>query len=233
MPTVAYSVALDPSGRAGCKGACKQKIPKGALRFGAVAEASWDGTQTYWRNITCVTKRVAENALVATRRVAPALLSCRVRLSISPHMVPGSPRVLGQAFYGGDITQIGGFNELPVEEQERFEALFDSLINGGAPPTIPEPVQAAAPAPKKSKKAAAVVDLDEEEEEEAAPVAKVSKKEAKSTPSAASKKAAATKKTNATAAEAEALAAAAAADVKSSAAKQGRAARAAAREKQE
>ena len=51
------------SGRAGCKGACKQKIEKGALRFGSVSTASWDGEQTHYRKMACVTAKVAQNAL--------------------------------------------------------------------------------------------------------------------------------------------------------------------------
>ena len=51
------------SGRAGCKGACKQKIEKGALRFGSCSVASWDGEQVHYRKLTCMTAKVAQNAL--------------------------------------------------------------------------------------------------------------------------------------------------------------------------
>ena len=45
------------------KGACKQKIEKGALRFGSCSTAAWDGEQTHFRKLTCMTKKVAQNAL--------------------------------------------------------------------------------------------------------------------------------------------------------------------------
>ena len=58
-----YRVMLDPSGRATCKGKCKEKIPKGELRFGAVSTGSWDGEMVLWRRLSCVTATVARNAL--------------------------------------------------------------------------------------------------------------------------------------------------------------------------
>ena len=51
------------SGRATCKGACKQKIEKGVLRFGSCSTAAWDGEQTHFRNMACITLKVAQNVL--------------------------------------------------------------------------------------------------------------------------------------------------------------------------
>jgi len=63
MPATGYIIEHDKSGRASCKGACKQKIEKGALRFGSCSTAAWDGEQTHFRKLTCMTKKVAQNAL--------------------------------------------------------------------------------------------------------------------------------------------------------------------------
>ena len=59
-----YRLAIDPSGRAGCKGSCKQKIPKGAVRFGSDREAE-HGVVTSWRRLPCMTKKVCQNATAA------------------------------------------------------------------------------------------------------------------------------------------------------------------------
>lgn len=45
------------------KGACKTKIEKHSLRFGSCATAAWDGETTHFRKLTCMTKKVAQNAL--------------------------------------------------------------------------------------------------------------------------------------------------------------------------
>lgn len=59
-----YQIMLDPSGRAGCKGKCKQKIPKGALRFGSITASSmFEGDQAYWRRMECMTTKVCQNAI--------------------------------------------------------------------------------------------------------------------------------------------------------------------------
>ena len=62
MPTTGYIVAIAPSGRASCK-TCKSKIEKGSLRFGSASTAAWDGETVYWRCLTCLTPKVAQNAL--------------------------------------------------------------------------------------------------------------------------------------------------------------------------
>ena len=82
---------LDPSGRAGCKGKvcvasglslarpegcshahpapalpfqCKQKLPKGSVRFGSITPSSqFDGDQAYWRCMGCMTTKVCQNAV--------------------------------------------------------------------------------------------------------------------------------------------------------------------------
>ena len=84
------------SGRATCKGACKQKIEKGVLRFGSCSEAAWDGEQTHYRNMKCITAKVAQNAL---------------------------------AFYGGDITQLRGWDGLIAADQDYVRARFDELAS--------------------------------------------------------------------------------------------------------
>ena len=58
-----YSLSIAPTGRAGCKGACKEKIPQGAIRFASIGQGQWDGDVPYYRKLCCVTKKVAENAL--------------------------------------------------------------------------------------------------------------------------------------------------------------------------
>jgi hypothetical protein len=48
MPS--YILAIDPSGRATCKGRCKTKIEKGQVRFGSEATGG-DYDVTYWRKL--------------------------------------------------------------------------------------------------------------------------------------------------------------------------------------
>ena len=58
-----YILAIDPSGRATCRGKCKTKIEKGVVRFGSIAVArEWDGDITFWRHLgqscSCTTSEV-------------------------------------------------------------------------------------------------------------------------------------------------------------------------------
>ena len=51
-----------PARPAACQ--CKQKIPKGALRFGSITQSSmFDGDQAYWRRMECMTTKVCQNAI--------------------------------------------------------------------------------------------------------------------------------------------------------------------------
>ena len=51
-----------PARPAACQ--CKQKIPKGALRFGSITQSGmFDGDQAYWRRMECMTTKVCQNAI--------------------------------------------------------------------------------------------------------------------------------------------------------------------------
>mmetsp|Transcript_34056 Transcript_34056/g.85398 ORF Transcript_34056/g.85398 Transcript_34056/m.85398 type:complete len:157 (-) Transcript_34056:206-676(-) len=69
MPST-YQLQIDLSGRAKCKGKCKQPIPKGELRFASIAEAAWDGGSAHWRRIGCLTQKVCQNAVAVYGDVA-------------------------------------------------------------------------------------------------------------------------------------------------------------------
>ena len=53
---------LTPPRPAACQ--CKQKLPKGSVRFGSITQSSsFDGEQAYWRCMACMTTKVCQNAV--------------------------------------------------------------------------------------------------------------------------------------------------------------------------
>ena len=53
---------LTPPRPAACQ--CKQKLPKGSVRFGSITQSSsFDGEQAYWRCMGCMTTKVCQNAV--------------------------------------------------------------------------------------------------------------------------------------------------------------------------
>ena len=57
-----YAVKIAPTGRAGCKGKCKGKIAKGAVKFVSISMRG-DHPMEYARKIGCMTAAVVKNAV--------------------------------------------------------------------------------------------------------------------------------------------------------------------------
>ncbi|KAL1528223.1 hypothetical protein AB1Y20_009581 [Prymnesium parvum] len=58
---MSYSWSYAPTGRATCKGACKQSIAKGDVRFGTSSAGAGDFSVTSYRCLSCVTGRQFNN----------------------------------------------------------------------------------------------------------------------------------------------------------------------------
>lgn len=60
-PKHGYSWSYAPTNRAKCKGKCKGKIEKGALRFASSSDGAGDYQMTTYRLLSCVTKKQFDN----------------------------------------------------------------------------------------------------------------------------------------------------------------------------
>ena len=58
---MSYSFSYAPTNRASCKGACKQKIEKDAIRMGTASDGAGDYQMVSYRNLGCVTKKQWDN----------------------------------------------------------------------------------------------------------------------------------------------------------------------------
>ena len=59
--STSYSWSYAPTNRASCKGKCKEKIEKGAIRLGSAGEGAGDYTMVSYRCLGCVTARQFAN----------------------------------------------------------------------------------------------------------------------------------------------------------------------------
>ena len=144
---MSYRLQIDPSGRASCRGACKEKIEKGrrnhsigtripparaappkclahharSLRFGSAPPLGSPYDSFFWRKLCCMTKRVCQNAMAAH----------------------------------GSIDNIPGFDGLDESQRAEVRIVFDNLLNTEARP----------PATTTTKKKKAEPEADQEADE--------------------------------------------------------------------
>jgi len=62
---MSYTWSYAPTDRAKCKGKCKEKIPKGEIRFGVSSEGFGDFETTQYRCLACVTDKQIDNVIKA------------------------------------------------------------------------------------------------------------------------------------------------------------------------